>query len=171
MARQRVFATVNGRKTGPVDARSVAMAALYSPNLLPVEPDSELVILGMLTDRRDELGRARTATINRLQRFLLESSPVARESSGPLCIGWHNQHTMPVRDFAVGSKIRHPDHPPKVARRPTRTRTCRVTPQYRLGERIILQAPLSGRCLLSSVRRCAGRMTSRGRPAQGGTTR
>ena len=31
--------------------------------------------MGMLADRRDELGRARTQTINRLHRLLLELFP------------------------------------------------------------------------------------------------
>ncbi|WP_433664708.1 IS110 family transposase [Nocardia sp. CA-128927] len=74
-AQIRVFATGNGRKTDPVDAHSVAMAALHSPNLRRVEPDPDLLLLSMLADRRDELGRARTETINRLHRFLLELFP------------------------------------------------------------------------------------------------
>ncbi len=74
-AQVRVFATGNGRKTGPVDAHSVALAALRSPNLVQVEVDPDLVVLGMLADRRDELGRARTQTINRIHRLLLELIP------------------------------------------------------------------------------------------------
>ncbi|MEU4321170.1 IS110 family transposase [Nocardia fluminea] len=74
-AQIRVFATGNGRKTDPVDAHSVALAALRAPNLRPVAPDSELIALGMLADRRDELGRARTDTVNRLHRLLLELLP------------------------------------------------------------------------------------------------
>ena len=71
----RVFATGNGRKTDPVDAHSVAMAALRSPNLVQVQVDPDLVVMGMLADRRDELGRARTQTVNRLHRLLLELFP------------------------------------------------------------------------------------------------
>ncbi|MFF3223064.1 transposase [Nocardia suismassiliense] len=56
-AQVRVFATGNGRKTDPVDAHSVALAALRAPDLRRVQPDSELIALGMLADRRDELGR------------------------------------------------------------------------------------------------------------------
>ncbi|MEV0766431.1 IS110 family transposase [Nocardia sp. NPDC050435] len=78
-AQVRVFATGNGRKTDPVDAHSVAMAALHSPNLRRVEPDPDLLLLSMLADRRDELGRARTDTINRLHRFLLELFPGGAE--------------------------------------------------------------------------------------------
>jgi transposase len=70
-----LFATGNGRKTDPVDAHSVAMVALRTPNLVRVEVDDDLVVMGMLVDRRDELGRARTQTINRLHRLLLELFP------------------------------------------------------------------------------------------------
>lgn len=74
-AQVRVFATGNGRKTDPVDAHSVAMVALRTPNLVRVEVDDDLVVMGMLADRRDELGRARTQTVNRLHRLLLELFP------------------------------------------------------------------------------------------------
>ena len=77
-AQVRIFATGNGRKTDPVDAHSVALAALYSPRdpgLRPVLVDDDLVVMGMLVDRRDELGRARTQTVNRAHRLLLELIP------------------------------------------------------------------------------------------------
>ena len=74
-AQVRVFATGNGRKTDPVDAHSVAMAALRSAGLVRVQADDDLVVMGMLADRRDELGRARTQTVNRLHRLLLELFP------------------------------------------------------------------------------------------------
>ena len=71
-AQVRVFATGNGRNTDPVDAHSVATVALRTASLVRVQVDPELVVLGMLADRRDELGWARTQTINRLYRVLLE---------------------------------------------------------------------------------------------------
>jgi transposase len=74
-AQVRVFATGNGRKTDPVDAHSVAMVALRTSDLVRVEVDDDLVVMGMLVDRRDELGRARTQTINRLHKLLLELFP------------------------------------------------------------------------------------------------
>src|SRR6478609_11850838 len=49
-AQVRVFATGNGRKTDPVDARSVALAALYAsadPGLRRVEVDDDLVVMGL----------------------------------------------------------------------------------------------------------------------------
>ena len=74
-AQVRVFATGNGRKTGPVDAHSVALVALRAPNLVQVRVEEDLVVMGMLADRRDELGRARTQVISRLHRLLLELLP------------------------------------------------------------------------------------------------
>jgi len=74
-AQVRVFAVGNGRKTDPVDAHSVALAALRTPNLVTVQVDPDLVVLGLLVDRRDELGQARTQTVNRLHRLLLELFP------------------------------------------------------------------------------------------------
>jgi transposase len=83
-AQVKVFATGNGRKTDPVDAHSVAMVALRTPGLVRVQVDDDLVVMGMLADRRDELGRVRTQTINRLHRILLELSPAGQSSSCPL---------------------------------------------------------------------------------------
>ena len=77
-AQVRVFATGNARKTDPVDAHSVALAALYAPaepGLRPVLVEDDLLVLGLMVDRRDELGRARTQTVNRLHRLLLELIP------------------------------------------------------------------------------------------------
>jgi transposase len=74
-ARARVFDTGNGRKTDPADAHSVAVVALRTRNLVEVRPDDDLVALRLLVDRRDELGRTRTQTINRLHRLLLELLP------------------------------------------------------------------------------------------------
>ena len=71
-ARARVFATGQGRKTDPVDAHSVAVAALRTKGLRQVVVDDATVALRLLVDRRDGLGRARTDTINRLHRLLLE---------------------------------------------------------------------------------------------------
>jgi transposase len=74
-AQVRVFATGNGRKTDPAGAHSVALAALRAPNLVQLEVTPDRVALGLLADRRDELGRARTQTINRIHRLLLELVP------------------------------------------------------------------------------------------------
>jgi transposase len=45
-AQVRVVATGNGRKSDPVDAHSVALAALRTPNLVRVEVDADLVAGG-----------------------------------------------------------------------------------------------------------------------------
>jgi transposase len=74
-AQVRVFATGNGRKTDLVDAHSVATVALRTPALVRVQVDDDLLVLGVLADRRDELGRARTQALNRLHRILLDLLP------------------------------------------------------------------------------------------------
>jgi transposase len=74
-ARARVFSTGQGRKTDATDAHSVAVVALRTPQLAQVRPDEHQVVLRMLADRRDELGAARTATVSRLHRLLLELIP------------------------------------------------------------------------------------------------
>jgi len=74
-ARVRVFDTGHGRKTDPVDAHSVAVAGLRSPGLRVVAADDASVVLRLLVDRRDELGRARTETVSRIHHLLLELIP------------------------------------------------------------------------------------------------
>jgi transposase len=74
-ARARVFDTGQGRKTDPVDAHSVAVAALRSKGLRQVVVDDATVALRLLADRRDGLGRARTDLLNRIHKLLLELLP------------------------------------------------------------------------------------------------
>ena len=74
-ARARVFATGQGRKTDPVDARSVAVVALRTDGLRQVVVDDTTVALRLLVDRRDQLGRTRTETVSRLHHLLLELVP------------------------------------------------------------------------------------------------
>jgi transposase len=74
-ARARMFATGQGRKNDPVDAHSVAVVALRTTGLRQVVIDDVTVALRLLVDRRDGLGRARTDTINRLHKLLLELIP------------------------------------------------------------------------------------------------
>jgi transposase len=105
-AQVRVFATGNGRKTDPVDAHSVAMVALRTPGLVRVQVDDDLVVMGMLADRRDELGRARTQTINRLHRILLELFP-----------GGAKQFLSAQQARAMIATIRPRDLPGKTRRR------------------------------------------------------
>jgi transposase len=74
-ARTRVFSTGQGRKTDATDAHSVAVVALRTRSLRQVGRDDRTVALRLLADRRDELGAARTVTINRLHRLLVELVP------------------------------------------------------------------------------------------------
>jgi hypothetical protein len=83
-ARARVFSTGPGRKTDPVDAHSVAVVGLRTVGLRRIEIDDATVALRLLVDRRDELGRARSQTVNRLHRLLLELLP-GRGEEVPVC--------------------------------------------------------------------------------------
>jgi transposase len=74
-AQVRVLATGHGRKTDSVDAHSVAIAALRATGLRPVGADDITTAVRLVADRRDELGRARTQTINRVHRLLLDLVP------------------------------------------------------------------------------------------------
>lgn len=80
-ARTRVFSTGNGRKTDPVDAHSIALAALRTQRLRVVEADDATVALRLLVDRRDELGVERSKTINQIHRLLLELLPGGAKKS------------------------------------------------------------------------------------------
>jgi transposase len=82
-ARARVFDTGQGRKTDPVDAHSVAVAALRSKGLRQVVMDDATVALRLLVDRRDGLGRAHTDLLNRIHKLLLEPLPGAQRSTCP----------------------------------------------------------------------------------------
>jgi transposase len=67
-----VFSTGQGRKTDATDAHSVAVVALRTTGLQTVTVDDATVALRLLADRRDELGAARTLTVNRRHRLLTE---------------------------------------------------------------------------------------------------
>jgi len=78
-AQVRVFAAGNGRKTDEVDAHAVTLVALRTPGLVQVQVEEDLVVTGMLADRRDEQGRTRTQVVNRLHRLLPELLPGGAE--------------------------------------------------------------------------------------------
>jgi transposase len=82
------------------------MAALRSTGLVQVHVDEDLVVMGMLADRRDELGRARTQTVNRLHRLLLELFP-----------GGAKQFLSAQQARAMLATIRPRDLPGKTLRR------------------------------------------------------
>jgi transposase len=74
-ARVRVLSTGHGRKTDPADAVSVAVAARSAPRLREVGMEDQVVVLHLLTNRREDLVRMRTQTLNRLHRLLVDLIP------------------------------------------------------------------------------------------------
>jgi transposase len=126
-ARVRVFDTGQGRKTDPVDAHSVAVAGLRSPNLRAVAADDATVAIRLLIDRRDELGRTRTETVSRIHQLLLEIVPggakkfltrgqasyLLRTAPAPVGIAAHTRHQL-ARELideltVIDAKIRTAD--------------------------------------------------------------
>jgi transposase len=74
-ARVRVLSVGHGRKSDPHDAVSVAVAARSVPSLRQVRVEDQAVVLHLLTKRRQDLVAARTQTINRLHRLLMDLVP------------------------------------------------------------------------------------------------
>jgi transposase len=74
-ARVRVLSVGHGRKSDPHDAVSVAVAARSVPALRQVGVEDQAVVLHLLTKRRQDLVAARTQTINRLHRLLIDLVP------------------------------------------------------------------------------------------------
>ena len=74
-ARVRVLSVGHGRKSDPHDAVSVAVAARSVPALRQVGVEDQAVVLHLLTKRRADLVAARTQTINRLHRLLMDLVP------------------------------------------------------------------------------------------------
>jgi transposase len=74
-ARVRVLSVGHGRKSDPDDAVSVAVAARSAPQLRQVGVEDQATVLHLLTKRREDLVAARTQTINRLHRLLVDLVP------------------------------------------------------------------------------------------------
>jgi transposase len=74
-ARVRVLSVGHGRKSDPDDAVSVAAAARSARSLRQVRVEDQAVVLHLLTKRRQDLVAARTQTINRLHRLLMDLVP------------------------------------------------------------------------------------------------
>jgi transposase len=74
-ARVRVLSVGHGRKSDPDDAVSVAVAAQSVPSLRRDGVEDQAVVLHLLTKRRQDLVAARTQTINRLHRLLMDLVP------------------------------------------------------------------------------------------------
>jgi transposase len=71
-ARVRVLSVGHGRKSDPHDAVSVAVAARNAVGLRRVGVEDQAVVLHLLTKRRQDLVAARTQTVNRLHRLLVD---------------------------------------------------------------------------------------------------
>jgi transposase len=74
-ARVRVLSVGHGRKSAPDDAVSVAVAARNAAGLRQVQVEDQAVVLHLLIKRRQDLVAARTQTINRLHRLLMDLVP------------------------------------------------------------------------------------------------
>jgi transposase len=73
--RVRMLSTGHGRKSDPDDAVSVAFAARSASQLRQVGVEDQAVVLHLLTNRREDLVRMRTQTVNRLHRLLVDLVP------------------------------------------------------------------------------------------------
>jgi transposase len=73
--RVRAMSTGHGRKTDPTDARATAIVGLRNPDLTSVTIDDETIALRLLSERRRDLSRSRTQTVNRLHQLLMELIP------------------------------------------------------------------------------------------------
>jgi transposase len=74
-ARARLLGTSSARKTDLADACSVATAALHHPQLRPVAPEDQTVVLRLVSDRREDLVAERTRTLSRLHVLLAALHP------------------------------------------------------------------------------------------------
>ena len=77
--RARIFDTGHGRKNDPGDAKTIAVVALRTRNLRHVVLDDERIALRLMADRRRELVRSRTQTVNHLHQLLMELIPAGAE--------------------------------------------------------------------------------------------
>jgi transposase len=95
MAEQRRIARTRG-KSDPIDAAAVARAALREPDLPVATHDEASRELKLLIDRRDDLVKHRTATINRLLWRVHEIDPAWAPPKASLDRAVH-QHTLADR--------------------------------------------------------------------------
>lgn len=90
MAEQRRIARTRG-KSDPIDAAAVARAALREPDLPVASHDEVSRELKLLVDRRDDLVKHRTATINRLLWRVHELDPDWAPKPRSLDVAKHQQ--------------------------------------------------------------------------------
>ncbi len=74
-ARVRVLSTGSGRKNDLLDAVYIAVAAHQSKRLRRVGEEDLVAVLRMLTERRDDLVKARTRAMNHLHALLRDLLP------------------------------------------------------------------------------------------------
>lgn len=74
-ARVRLLSTGSGRKSDQLDAIYTAVAAQQSKRLRAVGEEDLVAVLRMLTDRRDDLVKARTRAMNHLHALLRDLVP------------------------------------------------------------------------------------------------
>lgn len=74
-SRARLLATGNARKNDRVDAIHVALAALGGERLAEVGEEEHSEVLRMLSERREDLVKERTRTLNRLHALLRDLLP------------------------------------------------------------------------------------------------
>jgi transposase len=74
-ARVRVLSVGHGRKSDGDDAVSVAITARNVSSLRQIGVEDQTTVLHLLTKRRQDLVAARTQTINRLHRLLMDLVP------------------------------------------------------------------------------------------------
>lgn len=90
MAEQRRIARTRG-KSDPIDAAAVARAAVREPDLPVASHDETSRELKLLVDRRDDLVKHRTATINRLLWRVHELDPAWAPKARSLDLTKHQQ--------------------------------------------------------------------------------
>jgi len=90
MAEQRRIARTRG-KSDPIDALAVARAALREPDLPVASHDEVSRELKLLIDRREDLVRTRTATINRLLWRVHELDPAWAPPATSLDLAKHQR--------------------------------------------------------------------------------
>src|SRR5215217_7206002 len=69
-ARVRVLSTGNARKNDGLDALATALAASRNVRLAAVDPEADLEVLRLLSERREDLVAERTRALNRLHGLL-----------------------------------------------------------------------------------------------------
>jgi transposase len=116
----RVFAGGNGRKNDDVDAHSIALVGLHTPDLPEVRADDRRVALRLVSNRRKELIDLRTQCVNRLHRDQVALLP----GGGPCALTVKNARAIrcAVAMLAAGASAR--DNAPSSSWPGARPRNC-----------------------------------------------